>query len=420
MLLGSSTPELVDESKRRRVLSSAIKAQVPTMKHARIALAGAMSIILVVILVGVPFGGVQELPEIANSPPVLSVTLTRAEISVLPLRVSSTGNVVAWQEASVGSEAGGLRLTEVKVNVGDTVKRGEVLALFNPDIVKAELAEAVAAVEQAAAEALEAEANSDRARSLERTGAMSTQQINQYVVGAKTARARLDVARAIERGKRLRLGQTRVLAPSDGIITSRSATVGAVVAAGEELFRLIQDGRLEWRAEVALADMEKLVPGQRVTINAQGHEPIRGTLRMVAPTINTETRNGLAYVDLPMGSGLPAGAFAQGYFEVCEGPALTVPQTAVLLRNGFTYVMHVGPGSKVVVKKVAVGRRIGERIEITQGLTEEEKVITSGLGFLSEGDTVNVVNDISRSEGEEHLTSRPTESSTKTPAWSSS
>jgi len=310
---------------------------------------------------------------------------------MLPIRIPATGNVAARQETSVGTESGGLRLTDIKVDVGDTVRRGQVLAVFNVDIVEAELAEARASVSQVEAEVMEAEANAHRAKSLERSGAMSAQQIDQYVVSAITARARLDAARAAEKKARLRLTQARVLAPSDGIVTSRTATIGAVVPAGEELFRLIKDGRLEWRATVATSDIETLAPGQIAEIGIHGHAPIRGELRMVGPTIDTGTHSGLVYVDLPRGSAIRAGAFARGHFEVGHGSALTLPQSAVLLRDGFHYIMLVGPKSRVAMKKVSIGRRIGDRIEIKAGLSASGTVIASGVAFLSDGDTVRVV-----------------------------
>lgn len=361
------------------------------MKHRRIALTGAAIVALALALIGL--GTRDEGRALANAAPapVLSVALTRARMSSLPIRVPATGNVVAWQEASVGAEGDGLRLTEVRVNVGDSVKRGQVLALFDAGIVEAELAEAAAAVAKAEAERSEAQANAQRARDLDRTGAMSSQQIHQYLVAAMTAQAQVNAARAIEQRHRLRLRQTRVLAPGNGVITSRIATVGAVVPAGQELFRLIRDGRLEWRAQVALSDMQELNMGQRVSIAVQGHPPIPGRLRMVAPVVDTETRNGSIYVDIPPGSGVRAGSFARGYVEVGEAPALTVADSAVLLRDGFHYVMRVGPKSNVMMTKVAVGRRIGERIEIRSGLSASDAIIASGLSFLSEGDTVRVV-----------------------------
>lgn len=323
--------------------------------------------------------------------PVLSVVLTRAQTSMLPRRIPATGNIAPWQEASVGTEAESLQLTEVKVNVGDKVLRGQVLAVFKAEMVAADLAEAQASVAQAQAQLLEAEANAQRARRLDASGAMSAQQINAYVIAARTARARLDAVKAVEQRNRLRLAQTRVVAPSDGIITARTATVGAVMPGGQELFRLIKDGRLEWRATVAMSDMHRLAPGQAARISVHGQAPIQGRLRIVAPAIDAQTHNGMAYVDLPAASQVRAGAFARGFFEAGEDRALTVPQQAVLLRDGFSYVMRLDRQSKVLMSKVAVGRRIGDRVEIVSGLQASEPIVASGLSFLSEGDTVKVV-----------------------------
>lgn len=342
----------------------------------------------------------------AAANPALTVTAVRPQQSSLPIRISATGNVAAWQEASIGTEADGLRLTEVKVNVGDQVKRGQVLATFASETVIAELSEARAVTEEAAATLSQAEGNAQRARALDATGAMSVQQINQYVTAERAARARLEAAKAIERRHRLRLAQTQVLAPDDGVVSSRSATVGAVLPAGQELFRLIRKGRLEWRAEVATADLVKLSPGQIAHVTTTGEQAgaqaIEGKLRVVAPTIDTQTRNGLVYVDLPnvdpLGAGqMRAGMFVRGYFETGKETASTLPQSAVLLRDGFSYVLRIGPGigsvSKVIQTKVSVGRRAGDRIEITGGLDSAERVVESGGSFLGDGDLVRVLEE---------------------------
>lgn len=362
------------------------------MKQRRIVLIGAVILVIVVVLISgkVGDGGMAQKRELAQAP-VLSVVMTRAHASTVPIRIPATGNIAPWQEASVGTEVEGLRLTEVKVNVGDAVRQGQVLALFKSDMMAADLAEAQAAVAQAEAQAMEAEVNARRATGLDRLGAMSAQQVDEYVVAARTARARLDAAKAVERKNRLRLAQARVLAPSDGIITSRTATVGAVMPGGQELFRLIKDGRLEWRADVAMSDIARLAPGQVAQISIHGQPPLQGRLRIVAPAIDTQTHHGLVYVDLPPGSTVRAGTFARGFFEAGQSRALTVPQQSVLLRDGFSYVMRLDSNSKVMMTKVSIGRRVGDRIEITGGLKQSEDIVESGLGFLSEGDPVRVV-----------------------------
>lgn len=328
--------------------------------------------------------------------PVLSVSLIRPRVSMLPLRIPAMGNVTAWQEASVGAESDGLRLAEVRVEVGERVRRGQVLARFDPRVVEAEWAEAKAAIVLAEAQASEADANARRAKELDGSGALSAQQIDRYLAEARAARARLEAASAAERRARLRVAHARVLAPSDGVITSRTATVGAVLPAGEELFRLIKDGRLEWRAAVSVEDLDRLSPGQAVRIALPGSTEAQGRLRMVSPVIDTTTHSGLVYVDLPDREGIRAGAFAKGYIDVGQSPAMTLPQGAVLVRDGFHYVMRAGPGARVTASKVTVGRRSGGRVEITGGLAASQQVIASGLAFLSEGDVVRVVDPPSR------------------------
>jgi RND family efflux transporter MFP subunit len=323
--------------------------------------------------------------------PALSVTTTTPKSATLPLRISANGNIAAWQEAIIGTEANGLRLAEVRVNVGDEVKRGQVLATFAPDMMQADVAQIRAMVAEAEAALAEAQANAARARELEATGALSAQQINQYKTAASTAQARLDAQRAMASVQQLRLRQTQVLAPDNGVISARSATVGAVLPAGAELFRMIRQGRLEWRAEVPSADLARLKPGMRASVSTAGGGSIDGKVRMVAPTVDAATRNGIVYVDLAASPDARAGMFARGEFDIGSGQGLTLPQSAVLLRDGFAYVLLVGADSKVSEAKVAVGRRVGDRVEVTSGLKPDARVVASGGGFLSDGDTVRVV-----------------------------
>ena len=307
------------------------------------------------------------------------------------MRIAANGNIAAWQEAIIGTEANGLRLAEVRVNVGDVVKKGQVLATFAPDMMQADVAQIRATVAEAEAALAEAQANARRAKELEATGALSAQQINQYMTAERTAQARLDAQRAQANVQALRLRQTQVLAPDNGVISARSATVGAVLPAGQELFRMIRQGRLEWRAEVPSADLARLKPGMRARVDTAGGASIDGKVRMVAPTVDPATRNGIVYVDLAPSADARAGMFARGEFDIGSGRGLTLPQSAVLLRDGFAYVLRVGADSKVSEAKVTVGRRVGERIEITGGLDANARVVASGGGFLSDGDTVRVV-----------------------------
>ncbi|MBX3643326.1 MAG: efflux RND transporter periplasmic adaptor subunit [Rubrivivax sp.] len=327
----------------------------------------------------------------AAARPALTVTVTQPRTANVPLHIAANGNIAAWQEAIIGTEANGLRLAEVRVNVGDVVKKGQVLATFTPDLLQADVAQIRAMVAEAEAALAEASANAARARELASSGALSEQQINQYMTAERTARARLDAQRAQARVQGLRLNQTQVLAPDDGVISARSATVGAVLPAGQELFRMIRQGRLEWRAEVPAADLARLKPGLAVRVTPPGAAAIAGKVRMVAPTVDAQTRNGIVFVDLGPSRDARAGMFARGEFELGSAPGLTLPQSAVLLRDGFSYVLRVQPDSTVRETKVTVGQRLGERVQITGGLDADARVVASGGGFLSDGDVVRVV-----------------------------
>lgn len=321
----------------------------------------------------------------------LTVTAVQPSNSSLALKLAANGNVAAWQEASIGAEANGLRLTQVLVNVGDTVKKGQLLATFAGDAVQADVAQARAGLLEAQANALDAAANAERARTLQNTGALSTQQINQYLTAEKTAAARVQAAQATLNAQGVRTQNTQVRAPDNGVISARGATVGAVVGAGTELFRMIRAGRLEWRAEVTSTEIAGIKLGSKAQVTAASGAQVEGTVRSIAPTIDPSSRQALVYVDLPAHAGIKAGMFAKGEFGLGTADALTMPQQALVLRDGFTYAMRVEPNDKVVQVKLETGRRVGDAVEIKQGAKANERFVASGAAFLADGDSVKVV-----------------------------
>jgi len=330
----------------------------------------------------------------APARPVLTVTIGQPETTELAVTLAANGNVAAWQEASVGSESNGLRLAEVRVNVGDLVKKGQVLATFSPETVQADIAQAKASLAEARATAADAAGNAARARTLQATGALSQQQINQYQTSEQTAKARVEAAEAVLAAQRVRGRNTQVLAPDDGVISARSATVGSVVSAGTELFRLIRQGRLEWRAEVTSAEIARIALGTPVFVVGASGAQVQGKVRSIAPTVDPQTRAALVYVDLPpvqQNTGIKAGMFARGDFELGRSSAPTVPQSAIVPRDGFNNLFLLKDDNRVSQLKVQTGRRVGDRVEITSALPQGARMVVQGAGFLNDGDLVKVV-----------------------------
>lgn len=325
----------------------------------------------------------------------LTVRLTQAETLPLPRTLAANGNVAAWQEAVIGAEANGLRVAELLASVGDRVHKGQVLASFARDTVEADLRLAEASLREARASAVEAKADGERARRLQGTGALSEQQLQQLLTREQTALARVDSAEAQLDAQKLRLAQATLRAPDDGIISSRSATTGSVPAQGSEMFRLIRQGRLEWRGEFSADELEQIRIGQSVRIQSAAGSVWQGKVRQISPTLDTASRRGIAYVDiLPPAqrdaAPIRAGSYVRGEIVLGEQNALVLPQAAIVARDGYHLVCVVSDDMRVSLRRVKLGRLVGDRQQLLDGLKPGERVVASGGAFLSEGDTVQL------------------------------
>lgn len=352
-----------------------------------------LGVVLAAVVIAVVIGKNKNSSAAAAKPqaskPALTVTLTTAQSQNWPQRVTASGGVQAWQEAVIGAEVSGFRLAEVLVNVGDRVKKGQVLARFADELAQANLNQQIAARDEAAARLADAAAHLQRAQPIKDSGALSAQEVQQLVTAADSARAQFKSAEARVAAEQLRLNYTRVLAPDDGLISSRSATVGAVMQAGTELFRLIRQGKLEWRAELPASALAAIQTGQTVSL-LLGADKVSAHVTRIAPTIDPQSRNGTVYVALPPHPQLRAGQFVQGDFDLGHTAALTLPDSVVVMRDGFAYLYVLGKDQRVQQHKVSLGRRADNRVEITSPLPAQASVVNSGAGFLNDGDLVQV------------------------------
>ncbi len=324
----------------------------------------------------------------------LTVDLVKPARALMSQNIAANGSILPWQEAIVGSEVNGLMLTQVLVNVGDSVKKGQLLAQFSASTIAADIAQAQANLAEAKASALEAADNAARARSIKDTGALSTQQIEQYIAQEATSKARVAAAQATLQSQHIRNNQTKVIAPDSGIISARAATVGAVVSPGQELFKLIRQGRLEWRAELTSSDIGQIKNGMTASLTLPDGNTIIGKVRTSSPIVDMQTRNAIVFVDIPAGSA-KAGMFARGTFEIGQKEVLTLPASAIVMKDGFAYVMLVGADNRVKQIKIQTGNRQGEQVELIDldsivDNAVNNPFVASGGAFLADGDLVAI------------------------------
>jgi HlyD family secretion protein len=264
--------------------------------------------------------------------PALTVRTTTLRNDKWGRTLTANGSILPWQEAIISAQVQGLRIAEVKVSIGDHVQQGDVLVTLD----------------------------------------------NFARIGSDTSD---------------HPAQGRILAPDSGVISAASANVGSVAQPGVELFRLIRKGRLEWRAELTAEELMLLRKGMTAQVTVGEGRVIKGTVRAISPSVNSQTRYGYVLVTLPDSTGIIAGAYAHGTFDISGGrkALLSLPQSAVMQRGSMTYVLVVGADGIVHERTVQVGQRSADRIEIKQGLKANEPVVESGGPFLTEGDVVQVV-----------------------------
>ena len=276
--------------------------------------------LLAALLLAVGVGGCSSRADAqqekkAQASNALPVSVTTPKSEALARTLVATGSINAWQEAIIGPEVGGYRVAAVNVDVGDQVRKGQELVRLSADMLNAEVASKRAALRQAQAQLVNATAAMHRAESLKGSGAVSAAEQERLQSEELAARARVEAAAADEEAAALKLRYARVVAPDDGVITSRTVVVGQIAQAGAEMLRVLRQNRIEWRAEVPEARMREVSIGKTVRVTTADGATLTGKVRAIAPTVHSGTRTGLVYVDLPAPGSARPGMFARGEIE---------------------------------------------------------------------------------------------------------
>ena len=330
-------------------------------------------------------------PVAETAQPSLTVSVALPTQQALPRRITASGSVAAWEPISLGVELSGQRVADVKVEVGDVVTAGQALLQLDDRSVAMELRQAEAALAQAQASLAVASANARRGERLKREQLIADSEADQLIAGELGAKAQRQTAQAQLENARLRLGFTTLRAPHAGVVSQRAVQPGQVVSAGTELLTLIRDGRLEWRAELPEGELIQVSPGVKALVPGPDGAVVEGSVRAVSPGLDPQSRTGTVYVDLPAPGALRAGMYAQGDLVLGDRPARTLPDQAVVERDGYRYVFVLGEGDVVAQRRVTLGARQQSLVEVMDGVQADERVVVEGAGFLSDGDRVRVV-----------------------------
>lgn len=336
-------------------------------------------------------GGKEPAADPAKSAPksALKVSLVQARPYQLLRQINATGSIAARDEVLLGVELSGQRVEKVWVEVGQAVKAGQVLLTLDARTLSAELAQAKAQLRQAEAALMVAESDARRGAELRKRGLVSERETDQTTANLINAQAGLGVAKASLETAELRHSFATLKTSSDGVISARNVQAGQVVMAGAELFRMIKDSALEWRAELNEQQFLQVELGTPVEVRTD-EVVVQGKVRAMDAGLRMQSRTGVIYVDLPADAKLRAGLFAQGSINLGEKQGMVVPASALVRRDGFNYVFVVKDGVASQTR-IEIGQTAQEHVEVLSGLPEGAGIVEQGAGFLTDGDRVEVV-----------------------------
>ncbi len=318
-----------------------------------------------------------------------TVTVATATTQSLARTVTASGTVSAWEEVPVGAETGGLTATAVLTDEGRYVQQGEVLVQLNDTLLRAQLRQQDAAVVSAEATLAQADNALARAQELRERGFLSQAGLDTAIAQQATAQAQLNAATAGRAETQARVNQAAIRAPVSGLVISRSVTRGQIVQPGTELFRIVRDGRLELDAQIPETEIRLLRPGQSARVSSDDIGSVSGTVRIVTPEVDAQTRLGVARISVASGSGLRPGMFARAEIDIGAQGAVVVPTASILYRENRAGVFVLVEGDLVRFQEVSVRSRT-DAYSAVDGIAAGTRVVVEGAGFLGDGDRVTV------------------------------
>lgn len=307
--------------------------------------------------------------------------------------ITASGTIAARREMPVGIAGEGGRVVSVLVDAGDWVRAGQVLAVVDRSVQAQQIAGQAANIEVQRANARIAQANLDRALKLVERGFISKADVDRLTATRDAAAAQVQVAAAELGQLRASSARLNIVAPAAGLVLTRGVEPGQIVSPGSGvLFRIAKDGQFEMQARLAENDLARLAVGQSADVTPVGtNKPFTGQIWQLSPTIDAQTREGVARIALAYDRSLRPGGFASAQIRSGSVTAPMLPESAILSDQQGPFVYVVGQGNKVARRTVKTGDVTAHGIVIVEGLSGNERVVMRAGGFLNPGDVVRPV-----------------------------
>lgn len=329
-------------------------------------------------------GGDSQAPQI---------TVMQPGSATIEGTITATGTIAARRALPVGVVGEGGRVVSVNVEQGQWVRAGQILASIDRSVQNQQARAQAAQVQVARADAQLAQNNLDRALQLVERGFVSTADVDRLTATRDAARARVDVAQAQLGELRERTARLNIVAPAAGLVLERNIEPGQTVSAGiASAFVIAQGGQMELRARVGETELQQLSVGVEAEISPVGSsETYTGQIWQIEPTVDAQSRQGVARVALSYAPGLRPGGFATATIRSGTTVAPLLPESAVLADDDGSYVYIVDEANTVQRRAVETGMVTSNGIAISGGLSGNERIVVRAGGFLNPGEQVEPV-----------------------------
>jgi HlyD family secretion protein len=322
-------------------------------------------------------------PQAAAAPAeqIRAVRVVRVEPHAIQGSLAATGDLTPREEAALLPEVTGYRVAEVLADVGQFVKKGQVLVRLDPSLIQSQIA-------QAEAQTAQAQDQAARVEGLDNQGVVSQEQIQQRRFQARVQEAAL-------KDLRVRYSKMQVRAPVSGLILEKTVRPGDMAAAAVTTpwFRLARDGQIELQAQLSEDDLAHIRPGMHAQVTVPSGVVVDGVVRLVSPQVDPQTKLGYVRVTLPVRADVRSGGFARAVFVEATATAPAVPDTAITYDADGASVMVVGADNKLRRVPVQTGQRGGGWVQLVKGPALGARVLRSAGGLMLDGDLVRPVED---------------------------
>jgi len=320
-----------------------------------------------------------------------SVSVATVQAREIQGGVVASGTLIPREDTAIFPQLNGYRVISVLVDEGSRVSAGQPLARMDDTLLRAQLAQQTALLNQQSVAAERADAEAGRVKGLDAKGILSQEQIDSRRFAAVAAHAQARAQAAAVNDVKTRTALLTVRAPYGGLVIERNVRPGDMSAGTNPWFRIAKDGLIELAADVGEDSLDKIRPGAAVDVTLADGEKVSGTVRLVSPRVDATSKLGRVKVSLPVRPDIRAGGFATASFLGLTRSALAVPETAVRYDANGAAVLVVSSDNRLARVPVTTGVRGGGFVELLTGPRAGSQVVAKAGAMLTPGDAVKPV-----------------------------